>query len=78
MDFVENVGVSSKRAEAGFGAKIDRPVAIFNPRKIGGIGVAEFSSAEGDETGVFWGTCKVCRHLKQSGLLTRPTLALLR
>ena len=49
MDFVEHIRVGQERAEAGVGAEQDRPAAIFNARVIGGIGVAEDTSAEGNE-----------------------------
>lgn len=57
MDFIENVWVSEERAEAGFGAEIDRPAAILDARKIGWICIAEFSAAQGDEARrllLFW------------------------
>lgn len=49
MDFVEDIWVREERAEAGLGAKIDRPAAVLGARKVGGVGVAKAASAEGDE-----------------------------
>ena len=57
MDFIEDVRVSEERAEAGFGAEIDRPAAIFKAREIGRIRVAKFSTTKGDEARrllLFW------------------------
>ena len=53
MDFVENIRVGDEGAETGFSAEIDRAVAIFDPREVGWIGVAEYTPAEGDEARVF-------------------------
>lgn len=53
MRFIEDIRVSQECTQTGFGAEIDCPAAIFDAREIGRIRVAEFSSAEGDETGVF-------------------------
>jgi len=49
MDFVENIRVGQERAEAGLGAEVDRPAAIFSTRKILRVGIAEDPSAERDE-----------------------------
>ena len=49
MDFVEHIRVGQERAEAGVGAEQDRPAAVFSAWVIRGIGVAEYSSAEGNE-----------------------------
>ena len=49
MDFIENIGVCQKGAEAGFGAEVDRAPAIFGARKVLWVGVAEDTSAECDE-----------------------------
>ena len=49
MRGIEARWVGLERAEAGFGAKVDRPPAIFGARKILRIGVMEDASAEGDE-----------------------------
>ena len=53
MHFIEEIGVSQERAETGFGAKIDRPAAILDVRKIGRVRVAEFSATQGDEARIF-------------------------
>ncbi len=45
MDFIEDIRVGDKRAEAGFGAEVNRPAAILDARKIGRISVAEFKTA---------------------------------
>jgi hypothetical protein len=44
MDFIEEIGVGQERAEAGFGAEVDRPASILNARKIGRVRIAEFSA----------------------------------
>ena len=49
MDFIKDFRVSKERAEARLGAQIDRPAAILGSRIVGGVGVAENPSAEGDE-----------------------------
>jgi len=49
VDFVENIRIGEERAEAGFGAKQDRPSMIFGAWEVGGICVAEDSSAQCDE-----------------------------
>lgn len=49
MDFVENIWIGLKRAEARIGAKQDQPSLIFDAGIKGGVGFAEDSSAEGDE-----------------------------
>ncbi len=53
MRFVEEVRVGEECLEAGLGAEIDRPAAIFDSWKIGGVGIAEDPSAEGDEARTF-------------------------
>ena len=53
MDFIEDIRVRPERTETGVGAEIDRPAAIYDARKIGGICVAEFSATEGDEARIF-------------------------
>ena len=53
MDFVENLRFSEEGAETGFGAKIDRPATIPDPREVCRIGVAEDAPAEGNEAGIF-------------------------
>jgi hypothetical protein len=50
VNFVENIGVREERAEAGFGAEQDRPVAIFGVGKIAGICVAKDPPAKSDES----------------------------
>ena len=53
MGFIEDIRVGEERAETGLGAEIDRPAAIFEARKIGGIGVAKYPPAEGDKARKF-------------------------
>lgn len=49
MDFIEQVRISKKRAEAGLGAKAERPTAISSFGEILRVGVPEDASAERDE-----------------------------
>lgn len=49
MDFIENIRVSLKRAEAGICAEQNRPSAIFDPRIILRVGVAKDPPAERDK-----------------------------
>ena len=49
MGFVENIEVGLERAEAGIGAKENRPAAIFDAGIVCWVGITEDSSAEGDE-----------------------------
>jgi hypothetical protein len=49
MDFVENIRVSEERTEAGLGAEVEGPAAVWSARKIGWIGVTKDAPAEGDE-----------------------------
>jgi len=51
MDFVEDIWIRQKRAEAGFGAEVDLPAAVLDARKIRGIRIAENPSTESDECG---------------------------
>ena len=53
MDFVENIRVVEERTEAGFGAEIDRPAAVFDSREICRIGVSEDAPAKGNEAWMF-------------------------
>ena len=46
---VEALWIGLERAEAGFGAEVDRPPAIFGAREILRIGVMKDASTEGDE-----------------------------
>jgi len=50
MNFIENIRVGGERTETGFGAKQNRPSVIFGSWKIRRVGIAENSSAEGDES----------------------------
>jgi hypothetical protein len=50
MGFIEDIRVHAECLEAGFGAEIDRPAAIFKAREIRGISFAEFPPAERYET----------------------------
>ncbi len=49
MRFVEGIRIGAEGVEAGLGAEIDRPAAIFETREIGGVGVAEDPPAESDK-----------------------------
>ena len=49
MNFVEHIRVGKERAQAGLGAEIDLPSAVFGAGKVGGVGIAEYPPAEGDE-----------------------------
>ncbi len=53
MRFVENIRVGAEGVEASFGAEIDRPAAIFEPREMRGVGVAKDPPAEGDKAQTF-------------------------
>lgn len=55
MNLVENIRVCQKRAQTGFRTKINGPATIFNARKISGICIPEFPSAERDKTGKLFG-----------------------
>lgn len=52
MNFVEDIRVRKESAETGFCAEIDRPPTVLDVWEIGRIGVAENTSAKGDEA--FW------------------------
>ena len=64
MHLIKDVRIRQERAETGFRAQIDRPAAIFDARKIGGIRVVEFSTTQGDEARVFLLQLGIFRHLK--------------
>jgi len=49
MDFVENIRIGKERTKAGLCAEQDRPSAVFGAWEVGGIGITEDTSAEGDE-----------------------------
>jgi hypothetical protein len=66
MDFIENIRVGQERAKAELGAQIDRSAAILNAREIGRIRITEFSSAQGDEAGIFLLIQSMFRHLKSN------------
>ena len=51
MCLVKEFRVGQKRIQAGPGAEIDRPPAIFGARIISGVRVVEDPSTEGDEAG---------------------------
>lgn len=55
MDFIEEVWIRQEGAPAGIGAEQDRAAAIFDPRKIGRIGVSENPPAKGDEAEMSFG-----------------------
>ena len=52
MDFVKDIGVCEERAKTGLRAEIEGPAMVFDARKISGIGVLEYPSAECDEAWV--------------------------
>lgn len=52
MDFVEEIRVGEEGTQAGVGTEIDRPAAILDAREVCRIGIAEDSSAEGNEAGM--------------------------
>jgi hypothetical protein len=54
VDFIKHIRVRQERAEAGFGAEIDRPAALLHAGKIGRVGIAEDPSTEGDEARKFF------------------------
>ncbi len=62
MRFVKGIWVGAERLEASLGAEIDRPTAILEARKIGGIGVTEDSSAEADKARTFFLLEGIVRH----------------
>jgi len=45
MGLVEKLGVGQEGAQAGLGAEVQRPPAIFGARKIGRVGIAEDAAA---------------------------------
>ena len=49
MDFVKQVWVGQEGAEAGLRAEIDCPPLVFNPWKVGRIGIAKDAPAKGDK-----------------------------
>ena len=49
MRGIKSFGIGLKRSETGFGAKVNRPPAIFGARKILRIGIVKNSSAKSDE-----------------------------
>ena len=69
MDFVENIGVGQERAEAGLGAKVDRPAAILGAREICRIGVAEDPPTEGHEAEMILSFRRSCIHRLRVGRL---------
>ena len=64
MHFIKDIRVDQERAETELGAKIDRPVAIWDAWEIGWVRITEFSSAQGDEAGKFLLIRRVFGHLK--------------
>lgn len=50
MSFIEEIRVGAEGVEAGLGAEVDRPAAIFEARKVSRVGIPEDAPAEGDET----------------------------
>lgn len=54
MDFIEDSRVGQEGAQAGVGAELYRPTAVFGARIILRIGVTEDSSAQGDKLFVFF------------------------
>ena len=53
MDFVEYVRVRQERTEAGFGAEQDHAPAVLGAWIVGRIGIAEYSTTQGDELLLF-------------------------
>lgn len=49
MHFVEQVRVGQKGAETRVCAEVDRPSLVFGTWKVGGIGITEDPSAQGNE-----------------------------
>ena len=49
MGFVEDLRVCQERAETGLRAEVDRAAAIPSARKKSRIGIAKYSSTQGDE-----------------------------
>ena len=49
VNFIEYIRVSFERAEAGFGAEINCPAAIFDAREIRRVGIAKDASAQRNE-----------------------------
>ena len=49
MDFVEQVGFGPECSEAGLRAEIEPPAAVLRSGEVGGVGLAEDASAQGDE-----------------------------
>ena len=68
MNPIKDIRVGKERTQAGLGAEIDRPVAIWGAGEIGRVGIVEDPSAERD---------KARRFMKGTGLL-RHILLLLR
>ena len=54
MNLIKDIWIRQERAETGFGTEIDRAAAILKPREVGGVGVAEDPSAQGDEEMTFF------------------------
>ncbi len=50
MNFVEDVRIRQKRAEAGLGTEIDRPSAIFDAWKILRVRILKLAPAERNES----------------------------
>ena len=49
MNFVENIRVGKEGAKTGFGTEQDRSSVIFGAWEVGGIGITEDTSTQGDE-----------------------------
>ena len=62
MDFIEDIRICEERAATGFGAEIDRPAAIFEARKIRGIGIPELSPTQRHEAREFLLLVRIERH----------------
>ena len=62
MDFVKNIRVGEERTQTGFGAEINHPAAIFDSREVCRIGVAEPTSAEGNESWILLQFERLERH----------------
>lgn len=62
MDLIERVRVGEERAATGLSAEIDRPAAIFEARKIRGIGIPEFSPTQRHKAREFLLLVRIGRH----------------
>lgn len=66
MHFVEQIRVGEEGAKTGFGAKKNRPPAIFGAWIVGGIRIAENPSTKRNKLFMFFAFYRGLRHLKKS------------